>query len=548
MTARIAYISGTDRGGRIVGLRLVGPHTDESWTVPDEGSLSLGHGNAASAAAWINERLKAAGKSRDLAALCLDIDGAVCSWVTSPEADPSMIQALIEGVVAEGSTLDADDHGPGAGGRFPDLPGELSYEPLAEASAKDSKHRDPDHPLRIPVLAVPDVQARLLLDELDRLGVRVDRSISLWHAAGIAWDPSGPGARGGSGLRSERVVADSAVVTAVVLLDHDAGRLVWSWSLSGALVAAGSIRLAKAAVQTEDRGPAADRMTRQSEAVVVVSDADLARLSADWLAWSAQTGASPSRLVWVGTPGDGLDEPALADALGRACPGISLGFVDEPDPVGATLERLASADRLEPSLANLAESRSRLPTLSRRSGRAHQSMYRWAAAAMVLAAAVIGSTAWRLFGAADQTKAARAELLVQRRALLQSVDPTLVLSPLPVRELDARVQAASRSSFVPEGLRDPRPVLKELDTISMVIGQPGIDLTEIFVNQGRVIVQCVTPDLTSAEQIDFALRSIVDTQLTWVDPRRQQRDRAGVTRIECTFTAQWPKRTTGGQP
>ena len=57
------------------------------------------------------------------------------------------------------------------------------------------------------VLAAPDAPARLFLDQIDALGVRVERVITFWHALAEAWDP---GAKGSAAQGPDIITAEQA--------------------------------------------------------------------------------------------------------------------------------------------------------------------------------------------------------------------------------------------------------------------------------------------------------------------------------------------------
>jgi len=528
-------MSRRDRGGRLTALRIVGAHSDDAWTAPSARDVDP-RAEARRGAEWIKHQLVESSKSRTISTLCLDVDGGVCSWVTAPEPDGEFIRATIERTgVSGGDGLDTEfAPEPESGGRFPGLAGETAYEPLAEASGREGgvalvRSKAPaDARRRLAVLAVPDVPARLLIDELDRLGVRVGRVVSLWHAAAQAWDPAGPGA-GRHGAGREGVIAEQAPACAVVLLDGAGGRLVWSWSSRGALLAGGSIRLRTARQgEGETRAP-------------VVCGADLGRLAAEWLSWSVQLGQAPSRIVCVGAVDEkaegGLGANAVGSSLGSRWPGATVDLVDAPDAVGMTLRRVVAAEDLGARVpAEAAPQRSTLTRLSRRPGRAHRSMHVWAALALVIGAVGVCGVAWRIWSDAGDIRERVAQVRADRRGVLEAIDPGLVASPAPKLDLESKVRETRNSLSTPTGFDQPHAVLAELEAISLVIGAREVDLGSVDLNNLGATVIVQVNDVRLVEQIDQGLQAVAGEHIRW-HSRRPKTLRDG--KIEVTYSGLW---------
>lgn len=524
-------MSRRDRGGRLTALRVVGAHSDDRW----DASGAADHDARAEArqgAEWIKRHLAETSRSRSISTLCLDVDGGVCSWISAAHPDGELIRATIEHApVGDGLEGEMVAEG-GPASRFPGLPGETAYEPLGEGSgggglALARAKPQADARRRLAVLAVPDVPARLLLDELDRLGVRVGRAVSLWHAAAQAWDPAGPGAGRGGGHAG--VVADHAPACAVVLLDAEGGRLVWSWSSRGAMLAGGSIRLRSARSGEDAPGGA------------IVCDADLGRLAAEWLSWSVQLGQAPARVVCVGAVDGkaegGLNAAAVGASLGSRWPGATVDLVDEPDPIGLTLRRNVAAEDLGARVSpDAAPQRSSLVALSRRPGRAHRSMHAWAALALGIAAVGVGAVAWHVRGEAAAVRERVDQARRDRTAALQEIDPALVTSLAPKLDLETKVREAREALSTPTGFDPPHPVLAQLEAMTLVIGAREIELGSIELDNLSVSVAVRVDDVRLVEQIDQGLRAVAGGHVRWRD-RRARNLRDGV--IETTYTGLW---------
>jgi hypothetical protein len=615
----VCYIERGGGGAVIRRLRLVGAGVVRQWTAPER-SLApdeAGPGVAAARAGarWIAEALSSVGVRR-LAGVCVDADGAVCAWLSAPSPDPSVVQATIAQSAAE-----SDGSGAGVGAArllamsAPDgaagLAGDTSVQALATIDPNDeaaaprralSLRRPaaatPGAKHRYAVLAVPDAPVRVLLDELDALGVEVACALSLWHALASAWDA-------GAGSRSSRVVASDAPPAAVLMVDP-AGSLVWAWTREGELVAGGAMRLAtrarglerdaagnssaasdglitaQQAAAAKNPSPPADAPTPmgpgEDVALIDFTPADAGRLTMDWLAWSAQLGHCPRRVVCLSVPtltggpdaGSGGPE-ALARNLARVWPNATIDGAVHQDPVGATLARLAGlgaqGDDPAPAPADASalpvEQRPRavLTGLSSRPGRADRRLYQWVAAALAAGALVVGALGWKVQQSSDDARAAAADLSAQRLKLLKDlesrgVDPTLSKTPFKAPE---RLNAAlGRLREQAAQLKPPRPYLTELVRVLTALkgvndgvtdpepaapGEPPAPsrktlLSEIDMSPVAASVKLTVPDAVLGPQILDRLQHLPG-QLPWegVYPATFTSTTSGRA---YTLTALWP--------
>ena len=71
----------------------------------------------------------------------------------------------------------------------------------------------------------------------------------------------------------------------------------------------------------------------------------------------------------------------------------------------------------------------------------------------------------------------------------------------------------------------------------MVLGAPGVTLSEIEVNDVIVTIKVIVPDVESAEQLYGALRAIGGSDLLW-NPWSPTSVR---DQIQVTYTARWPQ-------
>jgi hypothetical protein len=500
LSGRVCYLARAWGGERIASVRLVGVRGEEAWQ--PQGDAEADQSQAA--AKWVAARCGRSGVSL----VCVDVGGGECGWLTAPGAEESVVAAAM---AQEGSPWAASR----AGWWAAPAPEETSVQALAVrnggAAARRRAGAGEDEGAigqRLAVLAIPDVEARLFVDGLDERGVSVERAASLWHAMAMAWDPAGPLAQGGE---RDGVVATSTVLTAVVLVDPGmAGdpRLVWSWSRAGELLAAGTIRIPE----------------RREQRALAVGAPEVGRLTSDWLAWSVQLGEAPSRVICIGpeTPEgpEALSPAMLGAAITRAWPGVTVDLAVDDDPIGATLGRLAAADEDD---AAADDSRRTLLTLTHRPGRAHRTMYRWIAAAVVLLALGLTAVAWKAWDQAGRhsRQAARA-----RAAMTDVVAEAAPPSPTSDLEADAAREAPReylrgkletlRQTMSPDGGLEPvKPILQELEALSLVLESPGVEVTEINLDSSIAVVTVLVPDTRTGEELIESLRSVAGSSVTW---------------------------------
>ncbi len=470
MTARICYLTRADRGDRLAGVRLVGAHTDDTWQAPTNAGGEFDpvehvRLTAHAAGEWIAHALASGKGPRSIDVVCLDIEGSACAWVTAPNAQPQVVTAAY-------AHLGDDD------GSVAIAPPELStIEPMASITAGSGEEQ------RVALIASPDSVARLILDELDQRGIAVERVASLWQILAQAWDPAAPAAPAAPGadlthrrLREDRVVATDQPSIAVVMIEP-AGRLTWVWSRSGRPIAGGSMRL------------------RTTDAGCSVASWDIARLGTDWLAWSAQTGEAPGRVLIV-TPdlvtasdldshrADTTDATNTVDAsidddessialtparLGQHLAAVwqnaTIDMTIEPDPLGETLAR---ASRIAESGGG---DNAALTSLTHRPGRAHRSAHRWTALALLAISGTLGAFAYSQFQQAS-VLATRIEPIRerQREILLQSAShQDLASEPIGLVPAQLRDELEKKNANR-KTVRDadkPKPVLEELLNVAL---------------------------------------------------------------------------------
>lgn len=501
MSDRVCYLARAAQGEVISRVRLVGARTDESW--PPVGQAE---GRASEAADWIAERLRAGGgPEHEIGLLCVDVDGARCRWLTSSgTSDEAIIASMTLG---HGGEAPSDRFGPSWSPPTADDAGvqALAVETGTETSARQplwrrKKKATPQAGKRLAVVSMPDVQARLVLDALDERGVQPKRVISLWHAMARAWEgtPSGAGEAGAS-----RVVASSALPMGVVLVDETGSRLVWCWCMQGCVLAAGSQRLAESGSK--------------------IDDAVLSRLAADWLAWSVQLGFGPSRLVCVmpeASDRASVGTGAMYRLLGKLWPNATAEMIAKDDPVGATLQELATLDQTQSDAAGTLDPRQHLLGLSQRPGRSHRALYRALALGLVAGAIFLAGLSWKLWGAASMARSRADGIDASIREMVKTAMAGKGGGDAGVFEFERELSRRRDASRAPKGLTPPKPILKELDTISMVIGslaasRPTLQLTEISLSNITIRVRLTVPDTATGDELVEAMTRISGTSAEW---------------------------------
>lgn len=545
MSVRVCYVKRAQRGALLTGLRLCGSRADAPWQAPAPGAKTPADFDAA--ARWVRDHLAGTRSPDSLPALCLDADGGVFSWLSSPSRDPAVVATL-----ARDGPGALDDSPSGASASpvefFAPDDSESLVQPLAPAlngrarglrlPGRGKAEPAPQAAERLAVLSQLDTPARLLIDALDRAGVGVEGVVSIWHAMIRAWDPAAT--RSAPAPADARVVADSSAPALAVVLNDAAGRLLWAWGRDGSLLAGGAIRV------------------RGSQGHWQVSRDDASRLVNDWLAWAAQLGEAPSRVVCVVPPGEeGSEGLALfGEALASAWPGAGVDIAAHDDPLGATLSRLA--ERLEaapaPRHADASPDHG-LVRLTLRRGREHRRLYIWSAAAMVVAAGAVAAWGHAIRDRASDAARSAAEWDAAWRERVGQLYPDVPLVQIgrrPVDILREELQKKERLLRRPDKAEPAMPVLQELETLSFIIGDPAYTLEELSLDtRGLNRVRVVTDDISSAEGLLSALRDIDGSHMAdWRERFSPKQDlQGGTPRVLAEFTGSWilPPREGGPQ-
>lgn len=561
MSVRVALLQRSARGGLLHSLRLVGATSDESWQLSgvkiDSEQNESQYKNAAE---WTRSKLDGARTRDSLELLVLDATGGLCTWHSTRSSDPTKIaaEARMGHVTDDG---DSGSSGPNLVEFYANSPAESSVQALgvdgkggtstAKAPKKSAQGETPAQ--RLAVIATTDVPARVLIDALDQEGVRVASVASFWHAIAMAWSP-GAGAGSKRSTSSDPLVqSPTATGTCAVLVIENTGRLSWCWCEQERLLCSGSMRCTLVRSQAASGN---QTTTEEDEVLVALGKDDVARLAAEWLSWSVQTHTNPTRVVCVlpKNLAQSIDTdagPAVAsalsagefgEALSHAWTGAVVDAVVHEDPMGATLRRLVSFLEATPASA-APESRSSMVALSNRPGRQHRTMYLWTAGALLLASAAAGVVGWKFRTQATEAKEAA---LGWRRGWQDIVGklypPAMSPRPTFTPEMELTDEVKRRKTLLrgPEKVERNKPVLAELEAISLVLGAPNIKLESIFLDStaGPQRVVVTVPTTSEGEAVLESLRRVGGSTLTdWTLDITQS---PGSEERRATYSGKWP--------
>ncbi len=490
MNAPTVYLERDASGQALLGLRLIGDSDTEHWEPAADTDPAM---VPAAAAAWLRTQL-----SGRIGLLCLDLSGAVCTWLDVPSGDPTVVRAA------------ARQAPPGMWGDWPSMGGGEagldwraasvqtvtrtgSPAPARVGGGLELRRSKPGRPAgasRAAALAVSDLPVRLLLDELDRSGVAVERVASLWHAMATAWDPSS--GRGEHDGQADPLSARDDSDAAVIVVNAD-GRLAWTWSSAGSLLAAGTARLDPAALSGDP--------TASAHAA--------GRIAADWLAWTGQLARAPGRVVCLADDAIGEGIAVLGRAIGSSWPGASIDLFRVPDPIGSTLHRLRETTAGGKPARPL-DASAGLNDLMARPGRSHRAMYRWGAASLLAGAGLCITFGIQQRRSADEAVTQAAGLTGTQRARVQEVVPDA-----PDLTYPALVAASERDRLrverqAPPELRPLPPILAGVEQIGFVVSSTGVRLERLELTSGLASVDVTGPTTESVELLPSTLRGGTD--------------------------------------
>lgn len=486
MNAPTVYLERDPTGQSLLGVRLVGDSDTDRWEPPADADPSA---VPAMAAAWLRTQV-----SGRIGLVCLDLCGAVCTWLDVPSGDPAVVRAAARqappGMWGDWPAMSGSE--PGIDWRAASVQTATPFQAAPRQGLQLRKAPPAATPRpRAAAMAISDLPVRLVLDELDRAGVAVERVASLWHAMCAAWDP-GAVRTGDDPDRSDPLSARDDSDTAVVLVNAE-GRLAWSWSSAGSLLAGGTMRIDQPALAGDG----------------AASAQAAGRIAADWLAWTSQLARSPGRIVCLADDdlGDGI--AVLGRAIGSAWPGASIDLFRVPDPVGSTLHRLRETTAGGKPTRPL-EASANLGELVSRPGRSHKAMYRWGAAALLAGSALCIALGIQQRRSAEDAIAEASGLTGAQRERVAQVLPDTADLTYPVLAAISERDRLRLERQTPDDLTAPPPILAGVEQIGFVVSSTGVQLERLTLSPSLASVDVSGPNTESVELLPSTLRGGTD--------------------------------------
>lgn len=555
---------------------------------------------ATSLASWISKQLATVPGQPELT-VCLDLDGSRCGWLSAPGTDETLVAAAISSAQLESQTGEGNSALAwlGAG----ELGSDFSAQPLAGPSGKSAKAAALAPAQRVVVLATPDLAARLVLDELDKLNITPARVVSLWHVITEVWQSTSPASRSTAAAASSSPtnpnvvgeVASSAAVAASVVIDPE-GRLAWTWSSERGLVACGSMLLRRvvstpqnAAVAASDSPGAlavidepAPTPDPDAPSLVEITRSDVGRLITEWLAFATQTGVAPSRLVCIGPENlvcAGLDDDlphasavsAVGQTLGRVWPNTAVVAQIDPAPIVSTLrravvqandlglpgQRLADKSKNAASravLVDVTDGRAGLPELSRRPGRASRKVYAWNFVMLAVASGLIAALGYKLSSVAGDFK----QREIAEKNNLQ--DLLLEVRDVAPKAKDAFDPATSLRETIREmeqvrrEIKPEKPVLAELTRVLNALSELNDTKAELnSLTLGSALAGSLAITVETADTGTVIGQALINQPsgtpwLEWSQGRTRSKIQDGKTVREYSTAGLWKETPRPAQP
>ncbi|MGP1345320.1 MAG: hypothetical protein ACTS3F_01450 [Phycisphaerales bacterium] len=513
---RLAQARGSGAGGSIV----------EEMPAADEAPADARayRRRAVEAAGWLADR---PGLRKRISALVLDVDESICRWVKGASGAAPVLTAalrqqhqewgdsgyigLVEPVVDSRGPRSGGRRAPfGLGGRARGAGGSGGGEGDDGLDAELEKAIATTTPARGAVaIALPDALPRLVMDGLDKRGVKVGAAMSLWHA-----------------LASLAEGADEEAVVCV----EPGRRVVWAWGRGGRLVCGGATP-----VEGEHGGGGGAAHAGSGDAALG-AERCVRRVMLDWLSWSAQLGVAPGVVRVVGPRRD-----AVVEAFGRLAGGAETSarveVVDAADGVMAVIGRVSESSRLGSATG---DARRSLVRLSARPDRATRQRYFTAAAAVLLIATAIAGLGYR-FGVqagawSSRVVEVRGETVASAAPMVpEAATPGSSMTDLSVANELQSVYDELRGEETPRRLREPHDVAAALDRALAILGEYEGQITieslrfsdpsEQGGSRSNIITLNV-PELRVSLEIFEAFQA--DQKIAW---ERERNARGGETRL-----------------
>ena len=234
------------------------------------------------------------------------------------------------------------------------------------------------------------------------------------------------------------------------------------------------------------------------------------------------------------------DEKSLGECVSTVWPGATADIAMEDDPVAHVLARFADAL----GDGTVSSSQPGLQQLQHRPGKPHRAMYRWAAAAIAVAALGMGAAAYRIHGSAKVASSKADEARTAWRAKAGELSPAINDGIFASPAYDAKMVAdlrlaldTRRRAVAPIAITPQKPILRELETLSYVLGNPDYEVRKISLSPLSVTIDLVVPDTAAYEELINSLERIAGSAIAqW-----NQTPRAQGNGVRVTLNGEWAR-------
>jgi hypothetical protein len=181
-----------------------------------------------------------------------------------------------------------------------------------------------------------------------------------------------------------------------------------------------------------------------------------------------------------------------------------------------------------------------LPGLNLRPTRAHRRLIVLASLGVIALASAAGAFAYRFRVEAGNARAAAQLAIDKWRPAVQEIDAKLLMDNLDLvpDKLDSTLRKLKTDLSAPKRNRtEVRPVLDELSTLTMILGDPEVHLVEVNLDGTTGVTFKVIATLEQATALGQALAEISGSNVTgWQSTSGGARGDGG---FEYTFKATW---------
>jgi hypothetical protein len=238
-----------------------------------------------------------------------------------------------------------------------------------------------------------------------------------------------------------------------------------------------------------------------------------------------------------------LSPARVGELLVSRWPGCAVDAIVHEDPLGATLSRLVHVLEQTPRDTTRDGARS-LTQVSQRPGRPHRRMHQWLAGAIAAAAAGLVGLGWNVRRGVPAIEDAAKQWSNSWQPVVAPVWPQATQPTLgdPLKALQAEVDKVASTATLPAKAQRAMPVPQELETLSLVLASPRVELTELRIDSTlNVRIVAVVASTSDAEQLLESLRRVAGSRVaTWtMEVQSLQGDKR-----TATYDGKWAKEGT----